>query len=380
MSRKLQCQRDLFEIPEGITYLNCAYMGPLSRQVTDAGHAGLERKLHPWKVSSVDFFDEVEAVRSLVATLLNADADGVAILPAVSYGVAIAAQNLRFTAGDQVVVLEAEFPSNFYAWRELADREHGEVVTVARPSDGDWTPAVLESISERTAIVAVCHCHWTDGSLLDLVRIGERAHEVGASFVIDGTQSIGALPFDCATVKPDFVITALYKWLLGPYSSAVMWCAPQHRDGRPLEYSWITREQSDDFPNLVDYRTGYRPGARRYDVGQTSNFALMPAIKAALEQTLGWGVDSIQSYAAELTGKIAAEATAAGLSVAPENLRAGHLLGVHLHGVDVEAVAEAMERANVFVSVRGDAMRVSPHVYNTADDVNRLMAALHSAL
>jgi selenocysteine lyase/cysteine desulfurase len=380
MSGRLKCQRDLFDIPEEITYLNCAYMGPLSRRVTAAGHAGLERKLHPWKISSVDFFDEVEAVRSLVAPLLNADADGVAILPAVSYGVAIAAQNLRFRAGDQVVVLDAEFPSNFYAWRELADRERGEVVTVARPSDGDWTPAVLESISERTAIIAISHCHWTDGSLLDLLRIGERAREVGAALVIDGTQSIGALPFDVATVKPDFVITAMYKWLLGPYSAAVMWCAPQHREGRPLEYSWITREQSNDFPNLVDYRTGYRHGARRYDVGQTSNFALMPAIRAALQQTLDWGVDSIQSYATELTGKIAAEAAGAGLGVAPESLRAGHLLGVHLHGVDVEAVAEALERANVFVSVRGDAMRVSPHVYNTADDVDRLMDALRSAL
>ena len=380
MSGKLRCQRDLFEIPEEITYLNCAYIGPLSRNVMAAGRAGLDRKLHPWTISSVDFFDEVEAVRALVATLLNADADGVAILPAVSYGVAIAAQNLRFTAGDQVVVLEAEFPSNFYAWRELADREHGEVVTVARPSDGDWTPAVLESISEHTAIVAISHCHWTDGSLLDLLRIGERARAVGAAFVIDGTQSIGALPFDVAEVKPDFVITALYKWLLGPYSAGVMWCAPEHREGRPLEYSWITREQSDDFPNLVDYRTDYRPGARRYDVGQTSNFALMPAIRATLEQTLEWGVDSIQSYAAELTGKIAAEAAGAGLGVAPENLRAGHLLGVHLHGVDVEAVAEALESANVFVSVRGDAMRVSPHVYNTADDVDRLMDALRSAL
>ena len=380
MIGNLPCQRDLFDIPDEITYLNCAYMGPLSRLVTAAGRAGLEKKLHPWTISSVDFFDEVEAVRALVARLLNADADGVAILPAVSYGVAIAAQNLRFAAGDQVVVLEAEFPSNFYAWRELADREHGEVVTVARPSDGDWTPPVLESISERTAIVAVSHCHWTDGSLLDLHRIGDRTREVGAALVVDGTQSIGALPLDVAAVKPDFVITAFYKGLLGPYSAAVLWCAPQHRDGRPLEFSWITREQSDDFPNLIDYRTGFRRGARRYDVGQTSNFALMPAIKAALQQNLEWGVDSVQSYAAELTGKIAAEAAGAGLGVAPENLRAGHLLGVHLHGVDVEAVAEALESANVFVSVRGDAMRVSPHVYNTADDVDRLMDALRSAL
>jgi selenocysteine lyase/cysteine desulfurase len=304
----------------------------------------------------------------------------VAVLPAVSYGVAIAAQNLPFAQANTVVVLEAEFPSNYYAWKELADRQRGDVVTVARPSDGDWTPAILEAIDERVAIVSVPHCHWTDGSLLDVAAIGERAREVGAALVIDGTQSIGALPFDVRAIQPDFVITALYKWLLGPYSAAVMWCAPQHRRGQPLEFSWITKEQSDDFPNLVDYRTDFRPGARRYDVGQTSNFALMPAIEAALQQTLEWGVESIQAYASELNEKVAAKAEAAGLGVAPRHLRAGHLMGVRLHGVDTEGVAEAMAEAGVFVSVRGDAMRVSPHVYNTEQDVDRLFEVLRSVI
>jgi selenocysteine lyase/cysteine desulfurase len=376
----LGCQRDEFDIPPGITYLNCAYMGPLSKKVVRAGREGLERKTHPWAITPPDFFEPVEEVRDLFAQLIGADADGVALLPSVSYGIAIAAQNLRFEQGATVLTLAEEFPSNVYAWRELAARHGGGVEAVARPADGDWTSALLERVDERTAIVAVPNCHWTDGGLVDLARVGRRAREVGAALVIDGTQSIGAMPFDVDAIRPDFVITASYKWLLGPYSSAFMWCAPEHREGRPIEYSWMTRRGSDDFPHLVAYQDAYRAGARRYDVGESSNFALVPAMDAMLRQTLEWGVERIADYMSRLNERAAASAGSLGLGVAPPHLRAGHLIGVRLHGADPQVVAKAMGEANVFVSVRGDAMRVSPHVYNDEADIDRLFEVLSDTI
>jgi selenocysteine lyase/cysteine desulfurase len=370
----------VFDIPSDVTYLNCAFMGPLSRDVVAAGRQGLERKARPWTVRPPDFFEPVEEARELFAKLIDADADGVALLPSVSYGIALAAKNLPFPFGSRVVTLAEEFPSNVYAWRELAAAEGGEVTAVARPPDDDWTSAVLASIDDRTAVVAVPNCHWTDGGLLDLVRVGERTREVGAALVVDGTQSIGATPFDVAKVQPDFLVTALYKWLLGPYSAAFLWCAPEHRDGSPLEYSWMTRRGSDDFPHLVAYQDAYRPGARRYDVGETSNFALMPAIIAALRQTLTWGVENITDYIRALTDQTASSARLIGLDVASAELRAANLIGVRLGGADPEVVAKAMGEANVFVSVRGDAMRVSPHVYNDEADVARLFEVLSATL
>lgn len=376
----LSCQRDAFAIPNDVTYLNAAYMGPLSNDVVSAGRAGLERKARPWTIGAEDFFEPVEEVRQLFARLVGADADGVAMLPAVSYGVAIAAQNLSVTAGQNIVILAEQFPSNVYAWYDLAERENAHVVTVERPADGDWTAAVLEQIDDRCAVAALETCHWTDGGLLDLVTIGRRCREVGSALLVDGTQSIGAMPFDIDEVQPDLLITALYKWMLAPYGAAMMWCAPQHREGRPIERSWITRRGSGDFAHLVDYTRELRPGARRFDVGQTSDFAKIPAIKAAIEQILGWGVEDISTYAGGLVSAITERGESLGLSVASAHLRAPHLVGMHLGGADPEAVATAMADARVYVSVRGQAMRVAPHVYNDESDVDRLSEALEAAL
>jgi selenocysteine lyase/cysteine desulfurase len=336
--------------------------------------------MRPWEITAHDFFSQVEAVRGLFAQVIGGDADGVAVLPAVSYGVAIAASNLPFSRGDRVVLMTEQFPSNVYSWHDLAAVRGGEVVTVPRPPDGDWTQVVLGAIDERTRIVSVEPCHWSDGGLLDVGRVGVRAREVGAAFVVDGTQWVGAVPFDVTEVRPDFLITAVYKWLLAPYGAALMWCAPDRREGRPLELSWITRLGSSDFAGLVDYESELRPGARRYDVGQTSNFAMMAAVETALEQTLHWGVEAVSEYVARLGDLIAERASGMGLGVAPQHLRARHLIGVHLKGADLDAAADALAKANVYVSVRGDAMRVSPHVYNDERDVDRLFEALQAVI
>jgi selenocysteine lyase/cysteine desulfurase len=376
----LECQRRGFDIPEGVTYINCAYMGPLSQRVLEAGRRGLQAKAHPWKISPPDFFDPVDEARELFARVIGADADGVAVLPSVSYGIATAARNLAVPAGGRIVMLGEEFPSNVYAWMDLADRTGGQVAFVHRPEDLDWTRAVLDAIDERTSVVALPHCHWTDGGLVDLVRVSARVREAGARLVVDATQSIGALPFPMADVRPDFLVTATYKWLLGPYSSAFMWVAPEHRDGTPIEFSWATRAHSDDFPQLVNYTGAYWPGARRFDVGQTANFALMPAVTEALKQTLEWTVPAINDYTAGLTRRLAEGAEAIGLTLAPPQLRSRHLVGVQLRGARPETVASALADAGVYVSVRGHAVRVSPHVYNDAADVDRLIEVLRTSL
>ena len=380
MADPLPCQREAFAIPDDVAYLNAAYMGPLSTRVVVAGRKGLEQKVRPWEITSDDFFAPVEALRALFAQVINGDDDGVAILPSVSYGVAVAARNLELNRGQNIVVLAEQFPSNVYSWHDLAAHREGEIVTVSRPADHDWTSAALARIDERTGICAVETCHWSDGGLLDVERVGRRCREVGAALVVDGTQSIGVMPFDLAAIRPDFLITAVYKWLLAPYGAALMWCAPKRREGRPLELSWITRRGSGDFAHLVDYESELRSGARRYDVGQTSNFMMVPSVTAALEQTLEWGVERIGAYASRIAEGVAARASDLGLTVAPQAMRAPHLLGIQLGDADPELVAAAMANADVHVSVRGSAMRVAPHVYNDERDVERLIEALKDAL
>ena len=131
----IPCQRDLFEMPDDIAYLNCAYMGPISRLARAAGEAGLARKTQPWRITARDFFSESEETRALFARLVGADADGVAIIPSASYGVALAAANLPVAAGQRILTLADQFPSNVYAWRDVAARAGATLVTIPRPAD-----------------------------------------------------------------------------------------------------------------------------------------------------------------------------------------------------------------------------------------------------
>jgi selenocysteine lyase/cysteine desulfurase len=372
----LPSQRSLFELPDGITYLNCAYMSPQLRSVSAAGQEALGRKAQPWTIRAEDFFTGAEELRGLFGGLVGAETDGVALVPSASYAMAVACANLRMRAGQRVVVIAEEFPSNLYPWRELAQRNGGTVFTVPRPEEGDWTRGVLEALDERTAAVAVPHCHWTDGTWVDLVKVGARAREVGAALVVDATQSLGALPLNVEQVRPDYLVSAGYKWLMGPYSQGYLYVAPQHREGRPVELNWIARKGSEDFARLIDYREEFQPGARRFDVGERSNFVLVPMASAALRQLHAWGVGSIQETLRELTRRVAAGAQGLGLEVAPEAYRAGHLVGLRRRGGYAAEVLARLAASRIYVSVRGDNLRVAPHLYNTAEDVDRLLNAL----
>lgn len=376
----LPCQQDQFDLPTDVVYLNCAYMGPLSQRVRQAGVEALSRKAQPWKIVPDDFFSDVERARGLFAEVVGADPEGVALLPSVSYGIATAARNLAIAEGSEIVVLAEQFPSNVYAWQELALQTGAKVRTVPRPADGDWTREVLAALGPQTAVAALPHCHWTDGTLIDLETVGAELRRFQAALVIDGCQSVGALPIDVQKVQPDFLVTASYKWLLGPYSHGFLWVAPRWRDGEPLEHNWIGRANHRDFAALVNYTDQFAPGARRFDVGEVSNFALLPATIVALEQTLSWGIEAIQSTLKRLTDAIGAGAVELGLGVAPTQNRSGHIVGLRLGGRDPQALAAALAEARVYVSVRGDSVRVSPHVYNDEGDVERFLAVLAGAL
>jgi len=289
----LASQRHLFEIPDDVAFLNCAYISPLPKASLIAGDRGLRRKAQPWTIAAADFFTTSETVRKLFADLINANADDIAFAPAVSYGMAQAAHNIPIRKTQRIVTLSEQFPSNVYPWMDLAERTGAAFVSVPRPGDDDWTAALLSFIDASTGIVAVPQCHWTDGGLIDLEAIATACRSVGAALCVDATQSVGALPFDVKRVDPDFVGVASYKWLLGPYSLGFLYVAPRWQRGRPIEHNWIAREDSEDFAGLVNYSHDFQPGARRFDVGERSNFALMPVAEASLKLILQWTVPRI---------------------------------------------------------------------------------------
>jgi len=371
----LACQRHLFDIPDGVTYLNCAAQSPSLRASDEAGRRGLAWKHHPWDPDRGNLYNEIGEARRLFGGLVGAPAAAIALMTSTSYGAAIGAANLSIRSGQRIVMLENQFPSNYYAWQNVAERDGGSITIIARPEDGDWTAAVLDRINADTGLVALPNCHWMDGGLIDLERVADQVHAVGAGFFIDATQSIGVKPFDVARLDPDFVACSAYKWLLSPDGVGFLYVAPRHRDGRPIEDNHASRIADSSMERDSGYGRQYLDSAARFDQGAADSMIHMPMSVAALRQISSWGVAAIEASLALLVARIAAAAEERGWRVPPAPHRARHMIGIYA-GDAPDGIIDRLKAEGVYVSLRGGAIRVSPYLFNDESDIDRLFEAL----
>jgi selenocysteine lyase/cysteine desulfurase len=376
----LACQRHLFDIPRDLCYLNSAYMGPLARPIIEAGERALVRRAHPWQIGAEDFFAPAEAARRLIGGLVNASPERIAFVPTVSAAIGIVARNLPLQPRQQIVVLADQFPSNVYSWRRLAER--GAVLRVidAPPGPGRaqrWTERLLSSIGPATALVAIEAAHWTDGTLFDLAAVGRRCREIGAWFVVDATQTIGIEPVDADLIGADALVAHPYKSMLASYGLGFACFSERLAGGSPLDESWLMRRGSEDFSRLVDYQEGYAAGMRRYDTSTRANLSLIGMLTAALELFGQWQVERVRRYCAQVSARLIECARAAGYEAPDPGGHAAHIVGLRPPaGADLDALRRALQAARVYVSVRGDAVRVACHVYNDELDVERFAGAI----
>jgi selenocysteine lyase/cysteine desulfurase len=329
-------------------------------------------------VGAEAYFEEAERARVLFGRLIGApDGERIAIVPGVAYGIALAARNVAVRRGANVVIAAGQFPSNVHAWRRVCRSAGAELRVVARPLAGGWSERLCDAIDARTAAVALGTIDWVDGTLFDLEAIGARARQVDAAYVLDGIQSIGALPFDVERVRPDLLVCSAYKWLLGPMGIGLCYVGERFAGAEPLEETWLGRRGSDDFANLTDYGDAYQPGARRFDSSGRAHFILLPMLVAALTRLLEWRPARVQEYCEQLVRPALEELAALGLVADAREPHAMHLFGVRLPWArSVDDLRERLARRGVHVSVRTGRIRISPHVYNTADDLRALVAAV----
>ena len=363
--------RGLFDLPGDVAWLNSAYLGARARPVTEALTGAVNRPLS--EVTVLDFFKPGNRIREWVARLVGGDAEGVALIPSASYGVATAASALGVGEGDRVLMLEEQFPAMVYPWTERG----AEAVFVKRPSDDGWTAAVLDRLDETISVVSAPACHWTDGTRVNLETVGKAARAVGARVVLDISQSLGMAPFDVESIRPDFVVSVGYKWLLGPPGLCYLWASPDNREGRPIDANWMARAGSEDFSRVNEYRWELASGARRYDAGQTWNLWLTEAAGCALEIVSSVGTDRLSAHSRGLTDYLAEEAAALGLNAPRSEFRSAHLVGLRLPvGADPRSLVTELASRSVYVSVRGNSVRVSAHMWNTRADMDRLLEGL----
>lgn len=383
----LNAQHGLFELPDNIHYLNGAFMSPQLKAVTRAGIESVQKKAHPYKITIDDFFADTEKIRQAFSTLIhNDDPSRVVLTPSVSFGMANITQNINLK-NKEVVVAGEQFPSNVYPWMATARRQGGKMVIVDPPQTtaqrGEkWNALILEAINQNTALVSISQAHWADGTLFDLQAIRERTNEVKALLIIDGTQTVGAYPFNLQEIKPDALICAGYKWLLGPYGLGLAYYGEYFDNAIPVEENWINRLHSEDFAGLVEYQEAYQPGALRFEVGEHSSFVLVPMMLAALQQLNAWTPERIQKYCKSIVKAPLARLQEAGYWVEEENWRTNHLFGIRHEAMPLDLIKSRLEENHVFVSYRGSAIRVSPYVHNSVENmdtlVNLLIDILHN--
>jgi selenocysteine lyase/cysteine desulfurase len=378
-------QRSKFSIPKGFTYLNCAYMSPLMKSVERAGIMGMQKKRNPFKIPATEFFREAQLLRQEFAKLINLkQPNRIAIVASASYGIANVTQNLRLNSNDNVIVAAEQFPSNYYPWQRACS-ESGAVLNAISPPDSlskraeGWNQRILEAINKKTRVVALGNVHWADGTLFDLLAIRKRTRDVGALLIIDGTQSVGALPFDVEKIQPDSLVCGGYKWLMGPYAIGLAYYGDYFNEGKPVEENWINRLNSEDFASLVSYQENYQPGALRYEVGEHSNFILVPMMIQALKQLNQWKPKNIQEYCGKITAQPLKKLVEFGFWVEDEKFRGRHLFGIRIpKGYDVTKAKETLIKKKISVSFRGDAIRIAPNVYNSEAEMMRLVNLLTS--
>ncbi|MCH6201573.1 aminotransferase class V-fold PLP-dependent enzyme [Aquiflexum sp. LQ15W] len=375
-------QKHLFQFPEDIHYLNSAYMSPLLRSVEEIGIEALIRKRNPTSIQPKDFFENAEILKSNFGKLVNCPAKQVAIIPAASYGLSTAVNNLPKDNGNTALVVSEEFPSGYYAIEKWCRDNHKSLQTIKAPETLEkrgekWNQAILEDINEDTAVVLMSTIHWTDGTLFDLAEIGRKCKENDTFFILDGTQSVGALPIDVEACQIDALICAGYKWLMGPYSIGLAYYSEYFNNGIPLEETWVNRSNAQNFSGLTNYVDDYAPGSGRYNVGEYGNFILLPMMNAAIEQILEWKTDNIQSYCHELTQPLIAYLSENGYWVEEDKFRAKHLFGFLLpQSISQETLLQKLQEKKIYVSVRGKAIRLSTHLYNTEEDIAMLIRTL----
>ena len=374
----LPSQRHLFDIPRDIAYFNCAYYSPQLNESRDRLIEGVKAKSSPWERLPPSFFDDAETLRGAWSRLFGGDANGYAVVPAASYALNTAARAVepRLKKGDRILMIAEDFPSNVFSWRRTAHETGAEIRTVPTPADGNWTSAILSAIDSRTKVVAVPTCHWTNGARIDPEPIGEACRSNDSILVIDATQTLSAMPFSVDRVRPDFLAAASYKWQLGPYGVGLLYVSEPWRTARPLEESWLARDNAEDFTSLASYSDNYMPGARRFDVGEKGCLTTLPGAIAALKQIEAWGIDNIAATLAATNGRISAHVLGLGFSLPPDSLRCPHMFGAHLPRSFKGNLVAELKKRNIYVSQRESALRFAPHLWVDDHDVARLLGAL----
>ena len=360
---------------DGHLWLNCAHQGPLPRVAIEAAEQALHQKQAP-HLLPYQAFEEVPArLKSALGSLIGCPADQVILGNSTSYGLNLLAQGLPLAEGDEVVLIDGDFPATVMTWLPL--RAKGIDVRIVRP--GSWPPSPEEIAGALTERTRVFCCSWVFsffGGAIDVESVGTLCRERDVTFVLNGSQAIGARPLDLSSTPVDAVVGCGFKWLCGPYGTGFAWIRPDLLERLQYRQAYWLAHGS---PRAPAYELRDDLGAAQYDIFGTANFINFMAWTASIEYLLDQGIDSVQRHDDELVDGVVAAIEAAGLElVSPRSGLERSTLVVFTHEDERRnaAIFKRLERERVHIAERDNRLRISPHLYNSVAEIERVGSLL----
>ncbi len=360
-------------------YLNAASIGPLPARSRRAVEEFAALRAAPHRMQERHFFPLLTEARRLAAGLINADPDEIALAPNTSYGINLAARSLPLAPGDVVLLSDREFPANVYPW--LAQRERGVTVEIAPVTAEGWPDEalLLERVADpRVRVLAVSLVQFGSGYAVDLERLARACRDTDTWLVVDAIQGIGQLPVDVRETPVDLLACGGQKWLLSPWGSGFVYVRRGMFDRLPpADVGWMAYDGTDDLNRLTDYGDTLRPNARRYEL-VTLPYQDFAGFVVSVGMLLEIGVPAIRDHLAEIRAPLLDWAASRGLRVSSpvDSVHASGIVCLELP--DAPRAYAALRRAGIVTSLREGSIRISPHVYNTRDDLARVGQVLES--
>jgi len=374
-------RQEWFEI-EDATYLNLAGQSPMPKVSIRAVQAALEAKKYPHHKPDSTFFEVPNRIRASIAKLIGGKPEEIAVTSGASAGVAAVAYALRWEPGDEVITAKGEFPLQYTAWKPMEEREGLKLKIVSPRARFITADDLIAAITPRTRVVSVSLVRYDDGSLLDAARVADACHKQGALLLLDASQCCGAIPMDVNQLGADFIVSAGYKWLLGPFGTGFFWVKSEHLGMvRPGPFYWLALMGSHNFGAMNFEDPKPAANAKRWDSPEWAsyfNFNLA-AMDVSVVVVVRIGTERVEAHKRTLI-ELMFERLPKDRFVIASPLDAARR-GPYgcFKARSPEKTAEHYEhlrKQNVIVSLREGNIRVSPHLYNTERDIDRLISVV----
>jgi cysteine desulfurase / selenocysteine lyase len=371
-------RQEWFEI-EDATYLNLAAQSPMPKVAHRAVQTAIEWKKNPHHIPDCAYFEVPDRIRASIAQLIGGHPEEIALTTGASTGMSAVAYGLTWKPGDEILTAKGEFPLQYATWKPMESRE-GVVLKIIAPRDRFLTADdFLAAMTPRTRLVSVSLVRFENAVLLDAARIAAACHAQGALLLLDVSQACGGMPLNVNEIGADFMVCAGYKWLLGPYGTGFFWAKKEHIDNmRPGPFYWAAAEGAKNFHSLA-FENPKPRGARRWDMAETSNYFNFAALDASLRFVLQFRPETVQAHNRKLIDLLfehLPKDRCVPVSPLDAAQRGPYGCFTARSPERTAALYHQLVKEKVITSLREGNIRVSPHLYNSERDIDRLIAAI----